>query len=315
MIFENLKLELSPKKQHIKVFKYFCPSKYLVMEKLVRITTWLAVLYDKIEMIWEGTRSQKIIGSITVLIFVGSVLLTFLNRSGVFPESIAQFFPDKYFSAIVSAFLTLLLFEVFSLIFTLPKSVSTTMLKQFEILSLILLRDVFKKLQEFPEPISWDHIDKTMLAMASNAFGAVLIFGGILIISKLQLHKAITKNLERQAQFIKLKKVLSLSLIVVFMILAIEDLFLFFTHSPTFKFFTTFYTILIFADVLIVLISLRYNFSYMVLFRNSGFALATIMLRVALSAPPILNVALGLTSVVFVMLLTFIYSKFRLREG
>lgn len=285
------------------------------MDKLLRLTSWLAVLYDKIEHVWEGARSQKIIGSITVLIFLGSVLLTFLNRFGIFPDSISQFFPDTYFSAIVSAFLTLLLFEVFSLIFTLPKSVSTTMLKQFEILSLILLRDVFKKLQEFPEPIAWDHIDKTLIEMASNAFGAVLIFGGILIISKLQLHKAITKNIERQAQFIKLKKVLSLTLIGVFAILAVEDSYLFFTHSQTFKFFTTFYTILIFADVLIVLISLRYNFSYIVLFRNSGFALATIMLRVALSAPPIFNVVLGLASVVFVMLLTFVYSKFRLREG
>ena len=69
-------------------------------------------------------------------------------------------------------------------------------------------------------------------------------------------------------------------------------------------FFETFYTVIVFADVLIVLLSLRYSASYHVVFRNSGLAVATVLLRVALAAPPFYNAALGLAAALFALGLT-----------
>jgi len=58
------------------------------------------------------------------------------------------------------------------------------------------------------------------------------------------------------------------------------------------------------ADILMVLVSLRYSASYLVLFRNSGLAVATVLLRIGLSAPPYANAALGLAAAVFALALT-----------
>ena len=108
----------------------------------------------------------------------------------------------------------------------------------------------------------------------------------------------------------KSKKILSLMLIGVFLFLAGYDVGLFFKHETTFRMFLLFYTVLIFFDILVVLISLRYNLSYKILFRNSAFAIATILLRLSLAAPPHFKALLGVASVIFVLILTFFYSKY-----
>jgi hypothetical protein len=81
-------------------------------------------------------------------------------------------------------------------------------------------------------------------------------------------------------------------------------------HHHGAAFFESFYTVLIFADVLVVLISLRYNASYRVVFRNSGLAVATVLLRLALAAPPPWAGALGLGAVLFALVLTVVYDRF-----
>jgi hypothetical protein len=69
-----------------------------------------------------------------------------------------------------------------------------------------------------------------------------------------------------------------------------------------------FYTLLIFADVFILLFSLRYTTKYLNLFRYSSFALATIFLRLTLSAPPYFNVLLAVIAGLMVLGVTFIYN-------
>jgi hypothetical protein len=67
-----------------------------------------------------------------------------------------------------------------------------------------------------------------------------------------------------------------------------------------------FYTVLILTDILLVLISQCFQPSFYAVFRNSGFALSTLIIRIALAAPPFYNVLLGLAAAVFAILLTLI---------
>ena len=69
-------------------------------------------------------------------------------------------------------------------------------------------------------------------------------------------------------------------------------------------------TVLIFADVLMVLISLRYSTTYHIVFRNSGFAVATVLIRLALIAPAPVNALLGIASALFALGLTVAYNTF-----
>ena len=53
-------------------------------------------------------------------------------------------------------------------------------------------------------------------------------------------------------------------------------------------FFNQFFTLLILADVVILLISFRYTEEYAKLIRNTGFIIATILIRLSFSAKGIL---------------------------
>ncbi len=97
-------------------------------------------------------------------------------------------------------------------------------------------------------------------------------------------------------------------LLAIFVVIGLEHLWAMAAGLPEKNFFASFYTILIFVDILIVLISLRYNYRYCTLFRNSGFALTTVVIRLALTAPPYVNVILGSGAVLFAVGLTFAYN-------
>ena len=76
--------------------------------------------------------------------------------------------------------------------------------------------------------------------------------------------------------------------------------------APTYDLFEAFYPVLIFADVLIVLISLRYTAAYPVVFRYFGFAVATGLVRLALTAPRVIDAALGVAATLFAIALTWV---------
>ena len=109
----------------------------------------LANFYNKIERYWEGDKNHRILGSFIVITFLLSLLLIFLNRLGLIHSWFAAYIPTKYFSAIVYAFMVLLVFEIFSMIFVLPGSVSGSMLKQFEIFSRYCSAMCLKTLNRF----------------------------------------------------------------------------------------------------------------------------------------------------------------------
>jgi hypothetical protein len=203
----------------------------------------------------------------------------------------------------------LLSFEVLSLIFTLPSSVAKSLHKQFEIISLILLRNAFKEFSHFTEPIQWDTSISTITHVFADSFSSIFIFFGIFMIRRIRISRQITFDEDDQYRFTQIKKFISVLLLLSFVLLAIQDGYLFIIQSHSYKFFPVFYTILIFTDILMVLVSLRYNYNYMILFRNSGFALATVMLRLSLNAPVYYNAVIAIAAIIFVFLLTLVYQK------
>ncbi len=276
------------------------------MNKLINL---FAQLYDKIENYWEGEFNHRLLGTIIVFSFLFSLLTIYINIWGYIPQYLSPYISLNPFAAIEVAFVILLFFEVLSLVFTLPHSVAKSLQKQFEIISLILLRNAFKEFSHFSDPIQWSTSHETILHIFSDSFAAISIFFGIYIIRSIRKHYTITHDERDENRFIQIKKFISIFLMVLFIGLAIQDAHLFSIHAKTFKFFPAFYTALIFIDVLIILVSLRYNYNYMILFRNSGFAIATVLLRLSINAPIYINAVLAVVAVIFVFLLTLIYQQ------
>ena len=274
----------------------------------------IAGFYNPIEKYWEGSKNQRIIGNFIVFSFLISLGLIHLNIIGWLPEIITPYIALKHYSAIEVAFVLLLIVEVISLVFSLPKSLARSVQKQFEIISLILLRNAFKEFSNFSEPIDWTSSYDTMFHILSDSISAMLIFLGIFLIRRIRTHNKITCNAESESDFMNIKKAVSVMLMFTFLFLAFQDSYLFFTHSDTFNFFPAFYNVLIYTDILMILVSLRYSYRFRVLFRNSGFALATVLLRLSLSAPVYFNAIIAVFSVIFVYVITLIYQQMRKRD-
>ena len=267
-------------------------------------------VYDALDERWEGTASRRVVARVLIGAFFVSLLAIELHRLGWLPEPLRAYVPLKHYYAIDVAFTLFLIVEVVGLIFGLSHSVADAAGKQVEIFSLILLRQSFKELAAFEEPLKWEVMSEPILRIFADAAGALFIFIAIGFYYSLQRHQRITKNPEELYRFVTAKRVISLALLVIFGGLGMLALYEFALHGRFFPFFDVFYTVLIFSDVLIVLVSLRYSSTYHVVFRNSGFAVATMMIRMALAGPPFWNAALGLAAAVFMIGLSWSYNRF-----
>ena len=260
-------------------------------------------LYDKIHTIWFSTWGERWVSNILIISFILGILYYLAIIFGwVVPTN--EFFNHPFF-AIEIPFTLLLIFELFSLIFSLPRSVAKSNSKQYEVLSLIFLRSSFKE---------FSHID-TLSDWSLNSEPVLNIFALTNLTYRLQSHVRITKDKSEQLSFIATKKLLALLLLAGFVIIGFNDLLYLFNTGTYHQSFESFYTILIFCDILIVLIALRYSTAYNVIFRYSAFALATIFIRISFSLDTIESIAVGTAGAVFVLLLTVTYNYFNRKEG
>ncbi len=279
-------------------------------KSVTKLTFNLCRIYDKFHTIWEDKKFLKSTGTIVVFSFLLILFLVELKRWNLLPSFLNNLVPANHFFAIEFAFTFLLIIEIMSMIFVLSHSVSTSLAKQFEIFSLILLRQAFKDFGEFTEPFIWDENIHQVIKMLADTFGALIIFSAVVFFKQMQKHINITKSDTDQLGFVRIKKVLSLFMIVIFSLAGIYSLISNLFFDMHIHFFKSFYTSLIFIDILIILISLRYNYLYIIVFRNSGFALATVILRLALTAPAYYNIGLGVFASLFIIGLSFMYNKF-----
>ena len=213
--------------------------------------------------------------------------------------------------AINLAFTLVLILEVISLIFTLPCSISKAVGKQFEILALIFLRSAFKALVDFPEPITITGHEQELWIILADGGGAIAIFAllGLYTLLRRQLDETLAGG-PMLYKFVASKKLVAIVMLAIFIWMGIKNGFLFFSGDEPFNFFQSFYTVLIFSDIMLVLIAQRFLPEFRAVFRNSGFALATLLVRLALTAPPFYNVLIGIGSAVFACLLTLVYNTF-----
>ena len=279
-------------------------------EVMVPFFRRFVALYDSLEKLWEERRTERIAANLLILAFLSSIVLIEFARQGWLPPEVAALLPRNHYYAINTALSMLLGLEVFGLVFSLAKSVSVSVGKQFEILSLILLRHSFSELVYFSEPLVWAEALKPVLLMLAYAGGGLLIFLLLGVYYRLQHHRAITRDKEAAADFIAVKKIISLLLLLIFFVTGAIDGVKYLKGTATNDFFSLFFTILIFSDLLLVLISLRYSSSYPIVFRNSGFAVATLLIRLALTAPPYFSVLLGIGAIAFAIGITFAYNRF-----
>ncbi|NDV27563.1 hypothetical protein [Desulfovibrio sp. JC010] len=269
--------------------------------------------FDPLHAFWKNEKTERAVAGLLIACFLAALLGIELGRQGLLSEVIAAKTPTSHYAAVGIAFTLVLVLEVISFIFVLPCSLSKSVGKQLEILCLILIRNSFKELVNFPEPITFTGDMTPIYQILSDGAGAFAVF--VLLGIYYRIQKPLpTLGPSAKFCYVASKKLVSLILLGLFMGLSGYLLYCSITGKPTFDFFSTFYTILIFSDILLVLISQRFLPAFHAVFRNSGFALVTLLIRLALAAPPFYNAALGVASAGFAVLLTLAYNSFYRNE-
>tara|TARA_A100000164_G_C21804575_1_gene722391 strand:- start:456 stop:977 length:522 start_codon:yes stop_codon:yes gene_type:complete len=129
-------------------------------------------------------------------------------------------------------------------------------------------------------------------------------------------YKKDEKNIDK---FIDSKKIISLILIPVMIGIFIVGIFNWYTigvetnFASSFYyvnevFYNSFFSILIIADVFILLLSFLYTERYSQIMRNTGFIICTILIRLSFSSTGLTNLLLIISSVLFGLLILKIYS-------
>jgi len=281
---------------------------------MARLQRRIARFYDTLESIWERPAAQRHLATTLVGAFFIALCTIEAQRLGLLPDTgLLSQVPTNHFYAIDVAFSLFLVFEVIGLVFGLATSVADTAGKQLEIFSLILLRQSFKELVNFEqEPIEWslemtEAVEAVQLVVV-DAAGALAIFALVGVFYSIQKHQDITSSTAELRRFVEAKKTLATALLVIFAGVVLCGGVALVQGNLAYPLFETIFTVFIFSDVLLVLLSLRYGNTYHVVFRNSGFAVATVMIRLALAGPRYLDAALGVGAALFAIGVTLAYN-------
>ena len=269
-----------------------------------------AYIYDRMREIWRRPTVSRRIAVALVSLFICSGLGIVLKYFGWLPEWIVAYTPDSPFRAIQFAFTLVLIIEVIELIFAVADSVSRAVGKQLEIMGLILLREAFKDIGKLHTPINLESDVGMLLHLVASVAAALFLFVSLGYYMKLgKLHGYIKKQADME-RYISVKKCVSLLLFAFFIGAAGHDVFIVLAAGKPTEFFHSFYSTLIFTDVLLVLVGQYFMPSFHATFRNSGYAVGTLLMRLALGAPAYLGAALCVFAAVYVVSLTWATSRF-----
>ena len=250
--------------------------------------------------------------------FIFHLSLVLLNNNSIINIGNESLLLTNPISAIYTPFSIILYYEIFLLIFYLPRSFTTSILKQFEIISLIVIRRIFYDIPKLDlESNNWfENADN--LQITYDLICILILFFLIYLFNYVKTNIVVKKG-KNIDKFIDSKKIISVILIPVMIVLFIIGLYNWYSIgiSTNFAssfyyvnevFYNTFFSILIIADVFILLLSFLYTERYSQIMRNTGFIICTILIRLSFSSTGLTNLLLIISSVLFGLLILKIYS-------
>lgn len=282
-------------------------------------------LYQRLLSEKMKERSEKVIIIIAIIGFFIHLSLIILNKIGLFESTYSSSLLDNPIASIYTPFSFILVYEVYLLVYFLPKSITIYIGKQYEIILLVLIRRLFKDLSQLDLESSW-FSSKDDLQFTYDIGASLIIFSLIFIFyylngKRASVQKGEIPQREQTQKFIETKKRFAVLLIPVLFVLAVYsfgDYFyqVFFTASHSIDsikdtnniFFDEFFTILILSDVLLLLVSYTHTSSFRSVIRNSGFVISTILIKISFSTDGILNDILVVSAITFGVLILWIHN-------
>ena len=265
---------------------------------------------------------------IAIVAFLVHLLFIYLNQFGLISMGKENSLLKNPIAAAYTPFSFILIYEVYLLIYYLPRSITTYIRKQYEIITLIMIRRLFKDLSNLEITSNWFSVEGD-IQFTYDLIGSLLLF---LLLYFFALQGRRQGELAREdtldqlyiQRFIQLKKAIAVGLAPILLIVASytfmtwtlgvaipsHDLAGTFTDINS-VFFDQFFEILIIVDVLLLLFSFFVTDDFHKIIRNSGFIISTILIRLSFSAEGLASVVLIVTSVLFGLFILLIFNQYQ----
>lgn len=287
---------------------------------------WLNFLDKTFDTIFSSKNRNKIERYTlyaSILGFIIHLILIYINNYNILNIGFSGRLLDDPISAIYTPFSIILFYETYLLIFYLPRSFTTAISKQFEIISLIIIRKIFSDIPRINLDANWLESSPN-LQLIYDLFGIIILFFLIYLFNLRKEKNPVKPVSDNIKRFISTKKGVSIILLPLLIIMAIYSVSnwiyeLYLVNENLISggfldinsiFYNEFFTILILADVFILLLSFQYTEKYSQLIRNTGFVICTILIRLSFASKGLTNVLLIVSSVLFGLIILRIYQAF-----
>ena len=248
--------------------------------------------------------------------FALHLILIFVTRSLAHSPALLSEIGTNYLNAISTPFNFILFYEVLTLIAALPASTTRSIANQFEIVSLIYIRDVFNDIAHLGGPLSVRSVSPQILPLFTDMWAGLAMFLLVALFQYVARRRVLLPGTEARQRglqrFISQKKIVAVGLTILLIGMALYNSGLFARHLVTvltggasvpIEHMTTFYndlfTVMIFTDVLILILSLAVSGNYEMVFRNAAFVVSIILLRISLTEASPYNAPLALMAMAF----------------
>lgn len=295
---------------------------------IMQINTIFNLVQSKFFSEQSKKRGETFIVIIALFSFVFHLLLIGLVHFNIIYLDNSSHFFSNPIAAIYTPFSFILVYEVYLLVYYLPKSTTIYIGKQYEIMALIVIRKVFKDLSQLELTSDW-FSQKPDMVFTVHLLATLILFFLIFVFYRLnekkdELEEKKTVKSPEINQFIKIKNRVASILIPIFLFLALyifgqliyESIFSLnqlvstFNNDVTRLFFNDFFTILILTDVFLLLFSLLHTDKFRVVIRNSGYIISTILLKMSFGVEGVLNAELIVIAVLFGVAILAIHNQY-----
>lgn len=285
------------------------------------------ILYHKLLSETIKEKSERVVLIVAIISFIIHLVIIALVNFNVIAIDKPSNLLTKPIAAIYTPFSFILVYEVYLLIYFLPKSTSIYISKQYEIITLIIIRRLFKDFSDLSLTTNWFN-NKSDLQFTFDLVASVLLFYLIYLFhtQRMKIHrpvKKITNHSSSLVKFINAKRWIAIVLVLILLETAIYSFIDWSigvinpieSNHISFKninniFFEQFFSILIFAEVILLILSFFHTDEFHKVIRNSGFIISTILIRTSFSVDGIVNTLLIVSAVLFGLLIIFIYNKY-----
>jgi hypothetical protein len=262
--------------------------------------------------------------------FAIHLTLIFLARTLAHPPLLITLAGQNYLTAISTPFNFILFYEVLTLIAALPASTTRSIANQYEIVSLIFIRDVFKDIATATDLVTAHKLTREALPVFFDMWAGFLMFFLVAVFRLVAKHRLQATQTGAgtpgSARFMAQKKVVAVGLATLLPSMAGYNIAVFVVTTyralqtghgliePATTFYNDLFTVMIFTDVLILILSLAVSGQYELVFRNAAFVVSIILIRFSLTEGYPYGAPVALMAMIF-GIGTLLVFNFHMRSG